>query len=73
MADLMTKVCHNVWTEPELQPPSGEVSHGRSAKSQDGAKVDIKVEGFWERSQDAFYDVRVFHPFPKPLCYIPTS
>ena len=41
-ADLMSEVCPNVCTEPELQPLSGEVLHGRSANCQDGARVDIR-------------------------------
>ena len=44
----MSEVCPNVCTEPELQPLSGEVLHGRSAYCQDGARVDI-MGGFWER------------------------
>ena len=58
-ADLMSEVCLTMCTEPELQPMSGEVLHGRSVNCQDGARVDIRGEGFWERSQDALFDVRV--------------
>ena len=56
-ADLMAEVCHCVSTEPDLQPLSGEVLQGRSANCQDGARVDIKAQGFWEHSQDAFFDI----------------
>ena len=50
-------------TELELQPLSGKALQGRSANCQDGARVDIRAEGFWERSQSAFFDIRVFNPF----------
>ena len=62
-ADLMAEVCNNVCTEPELQPLSGEALQRRSANCQDSARVDIRAEGFWERSQNAFFDIRVFNPF----------
>ena len=26
------------------------------------ARVDIRAKGFWNRQQNAFFDVRVFHP-----------
>ncbi len=35
---------------------------GRSANTDDGARVDIRARGFWNASQDAFFDVRVFYP-----------
>ena len=62
-ANLMAEVSSNVCIEPELQTLSGEILHSQSADCQERASVDIRVEGFWERSQDAFFDVRVFNPF----------
>ena len=44
------------------------VLHGQSAKRQDGARVDVRRKGFWEWSQDAFIDVRVFNPFTSINC-----
>ena len=41
-ATLMTEVCHNVCTEPGLQPLS--VLHGQLANCQEGARVDIRVK-----------------------------
>ena len=58
-ASLLTEVCHNVTTEPPLQPLNGET---RSANTDDGARLDIHARGFWNASQDAFFDVRVFYP-----------
>ena len=58
----LTEVCHNVATEPPLQPLSGETLVARSANTNDGARLDICARGFWNASQDAFFDVRVFYP-----------
>ena len=59
---LLTEVCHNVATEPLMQPLTGETLALRSANSEDGARLDIRARGFWNRSHDAFFDVRVFYP-----------
>ena len=61
-ASLLTEVCHNVATEPPLQPLSGETLSARSANSNDNARLDIHARGFWNNHQDAFFDVRVFYP-----------
>ena len=61
-ASLLTEVCHNVATEPLMQPLTGETLTIRSANYEDGARLDIRARGFWNRSQDAFFDVRVFYP-----------
>ena len=61
-ASLLTEVCNNVATEPALQPLNGESMTARSANTDDGVRADIRARGFWNRSQDAFFDVRVFYP-----------
>ena len=61
-ASLLTDVCHNVATEPPLQPLGGELFNLRSANTNPQARLDIKARGFWNRGQDAFFDVRVFNP-----------
>ena len=61
-ADLLREVATNVSTEPHLQPLSGELL-GQSANTEDSARLDIKASGFWKDSKDAFFDVRVVHPF----------
>ena len=48
--------------KPPLQPLSGETLIARSANTNDGARLDIRARGFWNASQDAFFDVRVFYP-----------
>ena len=81
-ADLMAEVCNNVCMEPELQPLiflAGEALQGRSANCQKEARVDITAEGFWEQSQNAFFEVRIFNPFAPSnisrsvFCHIPTA
>ena len=61
-ATLLTDVCHNVSIEPLLQPLSGESLHYRTSNVEDDARLDIRARGFWSNAQDAFFDVRVFHP-----------
>ena len=46
--------------EPDLQPLSGEVLSSSSSNTQDGARLDIAVNGFWGgRFERTFLDVRV--------------
>ena len=61
-ARALTEVCHNVGTEPQLQPLSGEILLLRSANREDGARLDIVADNFWGNGQRAYFDVRVFHP-----------
>ena len=76
-ADLLSEVCHNVGTEPCLQPVTGEQLRHRTANREDGARLDVVAESFWGRDrQRAFFDVRVFNPFapshrntPLTQCY----
>ena len=76
-ADFLNEVCHNVSTEPELQPLSGELLKHRMANTEDGARLDVIAQGFWEdRCQCAYFDVRVFNPLvpsnrrlPSPQCF----
>lgn len=61
-AELLREVVTNVSTEPHLQQLSGEQLRHR-ANTDDSARLDIKASGFWSESTDAFFDVRVVHPF----------
>ena len=58
----LTAVCTDMEKEPQLQPLTGETILPRSANKQEEARVDIRAKGFWNRQQNAFFDVRVFHP-----------
>ncbi len=62
ISGLLREVCQEVVTEPRLQPLSGE-RLPPSANKADNARLDIRARGFWDGMQDAFFDVRVFHPF----------
>ena len=46
-AHLLTEVCHDVRTEPDLQPLMGETFSHTSANSLDGTRLDIAVNGLW--------------------------
>ena len=59
---MLTEVFHNVATEPTLQPLNGETFSYRTANTDAEARADIRARGFWSKGQDAYFDVRVFHP-----------
>ena len=61
-ARLFAETCHNVTTEPSLQPMSGETLKLKSANREDGALLDVAATNFWERNgQKSFFDIRVFN------------
>ena len=62
MATLVTEICHNVATEPLLQPLTNESFTHHSANTDPNARLDIRARGFWSTGHGAFFDVRVFHP-----------
>jgi hypothetical protein len=63
-ASLLSEVCRDVVTEPELQPLTGEQFNYRSTITTDEARLDIRSQGFWNSSQTKdYYDVKVFNPF----------
>ena len=67
--------------EPSLQPLSGETLSYRTANIEDGARLDIAANGFWDSGEQraferAFFDVRVYNPLapthsnhPLATCY----
>ena len=61
-ATLLHEVCPNTSIEPGLQPLHDEQLDHATAIRDDEARLDIKATSFWRRGQDAFFDVRVFHP-----------
>ena len=61
-SSLLSEVCHNVAIEPHLQPLNGEGFHHKSANTDENSHLNICARVFWNRGQDAYFDVRVFHP-----------
>ena len=46
-ADLLAEVCSDVCTEPKLAPVEGQQMRLASTTVEDGARIDIRVKGFW--------------------------
>ena len=61
-ARLLTEVCPSAGIEPTLQPLNGESFPLRSTNTEEGARLDIRAQNFWDTSKrSAFFDVRVFN------------
>lgn len=58
----LTKICIDEEKEPQVKSLSGEIIQPRRANNQDDARLGIRAKGFWSRQQDAYSDIRVFHP-----------
>ena len=68
-AQLLSETCPNVSIEPDLQPLTGETLTYLTSNAEDGARLDIRAEGFWgDRQQSAFFDIRVFNPLAPSNC-----
>ena len=54
----------SIFSEPHLQPITGERFHLRSASTEDQARLDVVASGVWGgRFERTFLDVRVFNPY----------
>ena len=58
---LLNRICKDVEAEPHLLPITNETFQNRTANTKDEARLDVKAKGFWQRSQTAFFDIRVTH------------
>ena len=45
-----------------------ESTTAHTANTDDGACVHVRARGFWNMSQDTFFDVRVFYPNASSNC-----
>ena len=62
VGNQVSDVCNGVAIEPQLAPLSGEVFLAASTNTADDARVDVRAFGIWTRAQDAFLDIRFYHP-----------
>ena len=68
-AQLLTEVCPKVGVEPTLQTLNGESFPFRSTNTEDGARLDIKPQKFWDKSkQPTLFDVRIFNSLVTSNC-----
>ena len=61
-AEMLSEVCKDVALEPKLIPLTGETLKYKSANLEDESRLDVSARGFWSRSCNAFFDIRVFNP-----------
>ena len=63
LASLQTEVSSDIAVEPVLQTITGEIFQWRSTSTNNGARLNIRVRGFWGSwSESTFLDVRIFNP-----------
>ena len=58
-AELLNEVCNDVTIEPPLLPLTGEKINGNQAPD---ARLDVSARSFWAPLENAYFDIRVFHP-----------
>ena len=61
-AKKLSEVCYDTKIEPIFVPLSGEDLSNRNANRSNEVRLDVRARGFWERGQQAFFDLRVFDP-----------
>ena len=59
---ILSEVCYDTEIERRPVPLSGEDLSNRTANRSNEARLDVRARGFWERGQQAFFDLRVFYP-----------
>ena len=73
LTKLLSRVCHDVESEPHLIPVTNERFQLKSANITDDARLDIKAKSFWTKGQTAFFDVRVTHVNSNSQSGLPTE
>ena len=61
-AKIVSEVCKDTEIEPKLLPLPGYELHGRTTNVSSEERLDIRAQGFWNRDQQTFFDIRVFDP-----------
>ena len=61
-AKKLSEVCYDTKIEPIFVSLSGEDLSNRTANRSNEVRLDVRARGFWERGQQAFFDLRVFDP-----------
>ena len=61
-AKILSEARYDTEIEPKLVPLKGEDLSNRTANRSNEARLDVRARGFWERGQQAFFDLRVFDP-----------
>ena len=62
LARIVSEVCKDTEIEPKLLPLPGYELHGRTTNGSNEERLDIRAQGFWNRDQQTFFDIRVFDP-----------
>ena len=59
---MMSKVCQDTEIEPKLIPLSEEKLQDKTSNNSNKERVDIRTRVYWERGQQAFYELWIFDP-----------
>ena len=59
-AKYLYEAHRDVEIQPALLPLSGETFPHRTANTQQDARSDLRVRGFWTYGSNAFFDTKVF-------------
>ena len=62
LTENMSELCKETEIEPKLKPLSGEELQGRTSNNSNVTRVNLRTRDFWERGQQAFFDLSVFDP-----------
>ena len=52
---MMNEVSHSVGIKPSLQPITGEQFEHKTANCEDGTRLDVVAQNFWERDRQSAF------------------